>query len=314
MERISLGMLNGADLTYELHRASSENISGLIQISHGMAEHTGRYSEFIHHFNDHGFHVAISDHRGHGSRIVDHKVGYFNDPGAADGWSCVVDDLIAVSKSVASQCKEEGIKHILLGHSMGSWIALAAMQKNAIDQSSSIHLSAALISGSSQPDFFQTALQKTLIKAELLRLGHDGYSDVIHKAIFGGFNSSIALPTTPNDWLSRDAESVENYTNDPLCGFVVTNQLWDEVSKGVTQVFSANALSQLRTDLPMLVFSGSKDPVGGMGKGTTKLHQTLLSQGCNSELLLVNEARHETLNETDKLKTYDYIIKFIKKN
>jgi alpha-beta hydrolase superfamily lysophospholipase len=64
----------------------------------------------------------------------------------------------------------------------------------------------------------------------------------------------------------------------------------------------------------MLIFSGSEDPVGGMGKGTTKLHNCLIQNGCKSQLLLIQGARHETLNETDKMNTYKHVINFIKNN
>ena len=51
-----------------------------------------------------------------------------------------------------------------------------------------------------------------------------------------------------------------------------------------------------------------------MGKGTTELHNCLVESGCKSTLLLIKGARHETLNETDKMDTYKYIINFLKNN
>ena len=51
-----------------------------------------------------------------------------------------------------------------------------------------------------------------------------------------------------------------------------------------------------------------------MGKGTTKLHECLIDNGCMSELYLIAEARHETLNETNRMTTYNYLLTFIKNN
>jgi alpha-beta hydrolase superfamily lysophospholipase len=51
--------------------------------------------------------------------------------------------------------------------------------------------------------------------------------------------------------------------------------------------------------------------VGAMGKGTRKLHQCLIENECKSELYLVDEARHETLNETNRISTYNHILKFL---
>ena len=48
-----------------------------------------------------------------------------------------------------------------------------------------------------------------------------------------------------------------------------------------------------------------------MGKGAVKLHECLKNFKCNSELYLIEGARHETLNETNKMKTYNYILDFL---
>ena len=69
--------------------------------------------------------------------------------------------------------------------------------------------------------------------------------------------------------------------------------------------------SSIKKNIPILVFSGTHDPVGAMGKGTRKLHQCLIENECKSELYLVDGARHETLNETNRIPTYNYILKFL---
>ena len=66
--------------------------------------------------------------------------------------------------------------------------------------------------------------------------------------------------------------------------------------------------------MPFLIFSGTDDPVGGMGQGTTALHESLEQAGLNSTLLLIEGARHETLNETTKLNTYNEIVSFLHNN
>ena len=51
MEIIPLGKHSGLNLDFELHKSISSEVLGVIQISHGMAEHTGRYSYFIEFLN-----------------------------------------------------------------------------------------------------------------------------------------------------------------------------------------------------------------------------------------------------------------------
>ena len=299
MEKIALDTNPNSNLHFELYESATDSIVGLVQISHGMAEHKGRYAEFINFLNTNGFHVAIHDHRGHGERILDNKIGFFDQ---YDGWNMVVRDLLDIH--LETNKRFPNIPKILLGHSMGSWIGLSALQrKNFFD--------AAMLSGSSYPKSSETFLQKLFLQMERFRLGNNGYSHLLHKIIFGGFNGKFQNTKTPNDWLSQDVERVEDYTKDPLCGFVVTNQLWSDVIVGIKSVFNQKNLSLINTNIPILVFSGSHDPVGAMGKGTRKLHECLINNGCLSELYLVDGARHETLNETNRIKTYHYVLKFL---
>ena len=302
MEIISLDTNLNSNLLFEMHHSHLDFALGVVQISHGMAEHKFRYKHFIDYLNSEGFHVAIYDHRGHGDRIADNKIGFFS---SKNGWSNVVNDLVAVHNKTNNLYPD--LPKVLLGHSMGSWISLSAAQKET-------KFDMLLLSGSSYPKSFETVLQKIFLRIETLRLGNHGYSKFIHNLIFGGFNSKFKDATNPNDWLSRDSEVVKRYTEDSLCGFVVSNQLWLDVVNGVQSVFDPHQLEKIDKRIPILVFSGSEDPVGSMGKGTEKLHDCLINTGCKSELYLIEGARHETLNETNKMNTYNYLLTFLKEN
>ena len=302
MEKIPLDKNSGSKLYFELHLSNAALILGLVQISHGMAEHKARYQEFIGFLNMNGFHVAVHDHRGHGDHILDDQIGLFDHK---DGWSLVVEDLLAIHQDTNRRFPD--MPKILLGHSMGSWIGLSALQQNN-------SFDIVLLSGSSYPNPSETFLQKIFLKIETLRLGKKGYSSFLHNVIFGGFNSKFKNTKSPNDWLSKDSARVDDYTKDPLCGFVVSNQLWADVISGIEEVFNPKNIRLISKNIPILVFSGSKDPVGGMGKGTSKLHHCLVDNGCISELYLIKDARHETLNETDRVTTYNYVLSFLKNN
>ena len=151
MQKIPLDTHSTSNLFFELHKSTTNPILGLVQISHGMAEHKRRYQEFIDFLNINGFHVAIHDHRGHGDRILDNEIGFFDND---DGWNLVVDDLLAIHSETNNLFPE--LPKILLGHSMGSWIGLSALQQNN-------NFSAALLSGSSYPNHSDTILQKLFL-------------------------------------------------------------------------------------------------------------------------------------------------------
>ena len=64
MEKIPLDTISGLNHAFDLYHSSADKVIGLIQISHGMAEHKVRYLSLINFLNQHGYHVAIYDHKG----------------------------------------------------------------------------------------------------------------------------------------------------------------------------------------------------------------------------------------------------------
>ena len=64
---------------------------GIVQIAHGVAEHSERYLPFMNFLAEKGFVAAADDHLGHGKSVRDEsELGYFAEK---DGWECVVKDL-----------------------------------------------------------------------------------------------------------------------------------------------------------------------------------------------------------------------------
>lgn len=71
-------MIFNAHDNKEIFVSAWENVAepvGVVQISHGMAEHTGRYEEFAAYLNGLGYVVYADDHRGHGQTDKD-TLGY----------------------------------------------------------------------------------------------------------------------------------------------------------------------------------------------------------------------------------------------
>ena len=70
---------------------------GIVQISHGMAEHKERYFDFMKFLSENGYICVIHDHRGHGKSIKDKKdLGYFY----TEDETFIVDDLYEVTKYI----------------------------------------------------------------------------------------------------------------------------------------------------------------------------------------------------------------------
>ena len=86
-------------------------IKAVLQISHGMVEHIGRYKPFMTYLAENGFAVFGHDHIGHGATAEnDEELGYFAEK---DGWKTVIDDVHAFGSAVMQEFP--GKKHFLLG-------------------------------------------------------------------------------------------------------------------------------------------------------------------------------------------------------
>ena len=259
----------------------------VVQIAHGLAEHSGRYARLAQALNGAGYAAYASDLRGHGPASAPTDLGHFAD---RDGWAKAVDDLWTFNRLIASE--QPGVPVVFLGHSMGSLIGRSFVAKH------SEALAGAAYSGSNGKAPPIAALGRWIARAERLRLGPRGKSPLIFKMWFGGFNKPFEPARTAFDWLSRDPAEVDAYVADPLCGFLFSTQLAIDVLDALPGLSSPMSLAPIRKDLPIYVFSGEKDPVGANIQG---LIDALKAAGFSRLTTRIYPgARHETLNETNR--------------
>ena len=261
----------------------------VVMLSHGMAEHGGRYARLAQALCAAGLGVYALDQRGHGRTAEAGTVGLYAE---SDGWNKVVGDLASLNQHIGQQ--HPGLPIILLGHSMGSYISQAYL----LHHSASLH--GAILSGSNfQPVALYRAAQ-IIARIERARQGLRGRSALIDFLSFGSFNKAFKPNRTAFDWLSRDPVEVDKYINDPLCGFRCTNQLWIDLLGGLQQISKVSNLAQIDPGLPILVMGGDCDPVSE-GKRLKDLAHALREAGCQDvQLTLYPQARHEVFNETNR--------------
>ncbi len=261
----------------------------VILLSHGMAEHSGRYARLAEALCAAGHGLYAFDQRGHGKTAEHGVLGHYADQ---DGWCAMVSDLASLNQRIGEQ--HPGVPIILLGHSMGSYIAQAYLLHH------SASLQGAVLSGS---NFQPVALYRAagaIARFERWRQGPTGRSALIDWLSFGSFNKAFKPNRTAFDWLSRDPDEVDKYVNDPLCGFRCTNQLWIDLLGGLQQISKAKNLAQIDPGLPLLVIGGECDPVSE-GKRLKDLADALRAAGSqNLQLNVYPQARHEVFNETNR--------------
>jgi alpha-beta hydrolase superfamily lysophospholipase len=119
--------------------------------------------------------------------------------------------------------------------------------------------------------------------------------------LFGQFNRAFEPAETAFDWLSRDRAEVAKYVADPLCGFVLTVGGICELAVALGTMFKPAALARVPHGLPVLLFSGERDPVHDSLRGFHGLARGLRDGGLERLTeRIYPEGRHEMLNETNR--------------
>lgn len=149
-------------------------------------------------------------------------------------------------------------------------------------------------------------------RLERWRLGGQKPSSILEKMSFGAFNNAFKPARTPSDWLSRDHSMVDQYIADPLCGGPLTTQSWCDFLQGMGDLSKPQSMAKLDSEVPIYLFSGALDPVGKAGVGVTALQNILQKSGVQKvDMRLYPEARHETLNETNRREVYQDVLTWL---
>ncbi|MFH2064175.1 MAG: alpha/beta hydrolase [Pseudomonadota bacterium] len=281
---------------------SDPNPKGIVQISHGMAEHAARYEAFAGELVDNGYLVYANDHRGHGKTAVSlGHIGFFAEN---NGWLRVVEDMHEITSMIRKS--HPGLPVFMLGHSMGSFLLRTYMflYGNQIN--------GAIISGTAGSPGILGDIGMMIANLEIKRKGLRGKSPLLHQLSFGGYNKAFKPARTDFDWLSRDQEEVDKYMEDPFCGAVFTAGFYRDLLWGLKTIHRKNNIDRIPKDLPIFIFSGDKDPVGKNGKGVSQVYNSLKKNGIEDiQLSLYKDGRHEMLNETNRHEVYQDVITWL---
>lgn len=270
----------------------SDDISpiAILQLIHGMAEHIGRYDEFACHMAQKGYIVVGDDHLGHGRSAKEYgDYGYFYEKKAA---SVLVMDEHRLKEVM--QKKEKELPYFMLGHSMGSLIL-----RNYLIQYGQ-EIDGAILCGT--PNNGSVKVGMARIISGLLKLCGKSRekSAFLDRLVFGSYNKRTEKRTC-FDWTNIDEKVVDEYMNDPQCGFLFTVNGFDTMFQLSANVNKMSLLKRIPKDLPILLIAGKEDPVGNYGKGVAHVYRQYRQLGiADVELKLYDNSRHEILLEPEK--------------
>ena len=197
----------------------------ILVVVHGIAEHSGRYTNLVNYFVPQGYAVYSFDLRGHGKS--DGKRSY------VERFSYYIDDLQTFFNLVRTE--NPNTKIFMVGHSMGSTIALDYALEH------------------------QSELQGLIISGTTLKLG----SSISKAAILTAKILSVLLPkmgvsALDPGGISRDPAVVAAYVNDPLnYTGKLSARFGVELLKTMEKLQSR--LSEIT--LPLLIMQGTQDRI-----------------------------------------------------
>lgn len=283
---------------------NEKQAKAVIQIEHGMGEHSKRYVHFASFLVKNNFIVYADDHRGHGeSAKTENELGFFD---VSDGWNKVINDTNALSERIKKE--NPNLPIILLGHSMGSFIIRDLITKNETKYK------AAILSGTTGDPGAIAVVGKLIANLLVTFQGKQAKNNFLNQTGFGKFNKAFKPNRTEFDWLSRDNDVTDKYAADPKCGKLMSTGFILDLTYGINYINSAGAFEKTPKELPLYLIAGDKDPVSEGGKGVKEVHEKYKKAGIkNLSMKLYTDARHEILNEINKEEVYNDILNWINK-
>lgn len=274
----------------------------IIQIAHGVADYIGRYREFMDYMSDKGFIVVGNDHLGHGKNITNEfDIGFF---APENGWDHVVMDMDNLRDIIRSEHSD--VPYILLGHSMGSFLARTYAIKHPHKYD------ALILSGTGHMPAALTTAGYTLCAAAVKAYGPRKTAKFLNDIAFGAYNKKIDNPKTAFDWINSDDEQVAKYIADPLCGFICKTSLYRDMMGGIRFITNQKNIDKMNKQPPVLFFAGKEDPVGEYGAGVERAYNAFCKAGIKDVFMkLYPGGRHEMLNEPNRQQVYEDILQWI---
>ena len=261
---------SGANICYRCWTPAEPRAVTLLV--HGLAEHSGRYSDFACCFADAGIATVALDLPGHGRS--DGKRGHVRD---FQEYTDALGALLTLTRQV-----NPDIPFVLFGHSMGGLIAADFLLQHQ-DEFAAAVLTGPAIQAPKQPATAVLLINR-LIATVAPRLG------VMQLDASG---------------VSRDPQVVIAYENDPLVFHgKVSARLVTELFAAMDRVIANAAVIRL----PLLIMHGSEDMLTAV-EGSQLLHEKVSSG--DKQIVIYDGLYHEILNEPERTKVMADILRWL---
>ncbi len=277
------------------------NPKGVVQLVHGLTSHARRYDDFAEVLNQNGYIVFGDDHRMNGKTAgLENlgKAGYNN-------FYENVEDELSISRMLKEKYK---LPLFLFGHSYGSFLTqrYIQMQEGLAD---AVILSASAYMGGSK-----LFLGKVLTFFQRVFFNVHAPGNMFFEMTFSSNDKYFEEDKLKNAWLNRDFEKVRAFNEDPYCDFVMSHGFFYAMMRGLYDAYRPENLDKIDKNLPILIVSGDKDPLGGMGEKVKRLYEMYKALGLNVQMKLYENVRHELTADFESEKIIGDLVAFFDAN
>ena len=169
----------------------------------------------------------------------------------------------------------------------------------------------AVLLGTGSPPRLLIEAACRIAQREIRKRGGDADDTVLQKLALRAFNRPFERRLTNYQWLSRVTEENRKFEADPLCRFFFSNASLYELFTVMRKLERHEDFERISGELPVLILSGTEDPVGEKGAGAVRLYSELGRLGFkNVEMKLYPGARHELLHEQNREEVFSDIRKW----
>lgn len=258
----------------------------ILQVTHGMTEHIGRYTTLAQELTGQGIVVAGFDLRGHGRNAGDPNVASFGE----GGWEASLEDMHLFFGMLAERFP--GLPHDMLGFSLGSFLLREYLGRYPQGVAGSV------IMGTGYQPGPVLSVMIAIVKSQIKKAGFDNTTDLVKQLSFGSYNQKFTPNRTIADWLCADETQLDAYLADPLCRKNISAGLFWQLLGSMKRTGRKDAYQLWDKNMPVLLLSGQDDPVGNSGKGVQTVKQRMEKAGLhNITIQLFAGARHDILHE-----------------
>lgn len=305
-EVVKVTCYDGFELNAYIYGDYKKEFKGVVQLVHGISEHSGNYNQLIDFLLSNSYIVVIHDHRGHGKYNENQEIFSYRTNESYFG--VMVKDLKSINTFIRN--KFIGKKLFLIGHSMGGYLSLkySEVYGDSID--------GLVLSGIGRD--YKLSLTSKVVLTRLIC----GFRDVnkpnefLSKTFFKVLNRKFRKGNKKCDdyaFTTSDESVLERYSKDELRVKEYTLKFYHDLFDGIENSLRNENLNKIKNNLKVLIVAGKLDPVCSYERGVKYLNNSLIKRGIDSKFKLYDNMRHEIFVEKENTKVFYDIIEFIDK-